>query len=546
MSLPTVFIAYAREDADLGAQIAAALQARGVEVHTDDGIIEPSGENIDAHLTAQIAACDAYVLLLSSATHTSARLIDATNIAYLLWLQQRIRWFLPVRISPLGPHDYARLLYRTEPDPEGVQFLQRFAILGGEDRSPDAIADRLLNALAANYNDSSIQPETEERRRVSDTLPAQEAAPPEEREGGLALGSNVPPPTRIEPATPAAPPAPAQEAPSSPQLFAPPSAPPSPLPLESADAAPLASDVVLQEPEPKMGAYRERAGETTSSPASDTALLNFSAYHPAVLPVGEWQTLLVYTHVAAALAQVQADAATFTELGSQPTTATGTATRRVRQGVELLVEPHVQGVTFSPPSDSFIWRGNWHRSLFRMQADPSLAGTTQPGWIDIYAEGLVPIARIDLRLPFRAVAARMLSDPPQGMVVTSNVHDRVFISYSHADAEAFSQARELYQQFGIAVYCDENLAAGDDYDASLAAMIDAASIFHLLWSRHSAASVECRKEWQRALHREASERFIKPWYWKKPLVPPPPEFTAHHISFRYQHLKRKWWNPATW
>jgi len=291
-------------------------------------------------------------------------------------------------------------------------------------------------------------------------------------------------------------------------------------------------------PEPR------RRKSTSTDGANDT--LQFSAYHPNSLAVDEWYTLLCYTHIAAALAQVQADVTTFTELGSAPSVATSTASRVVAQGVELTIEPHMDGVTFSPTSASFIWRGEWQRSLFRFNGNAQLAGRSQQGWLDVYADQNIPIARIDLSFPFRAPGLRPHIALPQGLVVTGNIHDNVFISYSHADRVPFEQACEMYKQFGITVMTDQQLEAGDDYEQTLAAMIDGANVFHLLWSPHSARSTECRKEWTRALQREPSERFIKPWFWKQPLITPPPEISAHHISFRYQHLKRKLLNPATW
>jgi hypothetical protein len=48
------------------------------------------------------------------------------------------------------------------------------------------------------------------------------------------------------------------------------------------------------------------------------------------------------------------------------------------------------------------------------------------------------------------------------------------------------------------------------------------------------------------LQREASERFIKPWFWKQPLVKVPDEFAQHRISFRYEPLRRSLWRPSTW
>ena len=257
--------------------------------------------------------------------------------------------------------------------------------------------------------------------------------------------------------------------------------------------------------------------------------------------------MLVYTYLSDALAQIQADAATFTELGSAPTVAKGQASRQVEQGVELTVEPHLEGVTFSPERESFIWRGDWHRSLFRFSGAAALAGGTREGWIDVYAAPMVPVARIDLAIPFHDGQSQQLAaQHPRGMVVTSNLYDAVFISYSHRDGEAFRQACDEYKRFGVTVYTDQNLPAGAQYESDLARMIAESNIFHLLWSSHSAGSLECRKEWQAALQREASERFIKPWFWKQPIVKVPDEFVQHRISFKFEPLRRSLWRPSTW
>jgi hypothetical protein len=262
--------------------------------------------------------------------------------------------------------------------------------------------------------------------------------------------------------------------------------------------------------------------------------------------VAEWNTLLVYAAAGDAMAAVAADAATFTELGSAPRTSTGHSARVVAQGAELTIEPHLEGVSFSPPTDTFIWRGGWHRSLFRFQAAAALAGSERDGWVDIYAGPMVPIARIDLAFTFTLPRAALGPHPPAGRTVTSNPHDTVFISYSHRDREPFRQACEEYARFGITVHTDEHLAAGADYERELGQMIAGARVFHLLWSPTAAGSVECKKEWMAALLREPTERFIKPWYWRQPLAAPPPELAQHHISFRFQRLRRKLWKPETW
>ncbi|MGZ3664027.1 MAG: hypothetical protein ACXVDA_05990, partial [Ktedonobacterales bacterium] len=48
--------------------------------------------------------------------------------------------------------------------------------------------------------------------------------------------------------------------------------------------------------------------EATRTAAPSTSTLQFSAYHSNTLAVESWNTLLVYTYIAEALAQIQADA----------------------------------------------------------------------------------------------------------------------------------------------------------------------------------------------------------------------------------------------
>jgi TIR domain-containing protein len=346
---------------------------------------------------------------------------------------------------------------------------------------------------------------------------------------------------------PSAAPAPPAAPPASP-LDVPPAAPPLPPdPGWVSRGAPGGAPPAPASAPPPAPRAEPGAPPTTPAAPRSTGTLQFSAYHPNTVAVETWHTLLIYTYVAEALGQIQADATTFTELGSAPTVAQGQSARAVARGVELTIEPHMEGVTFSPASDAFVWREDWHRSLFRFSGAGTLAGREQRGWIDIYAGPMVPIARIDVTFPFHdARPQHSAASAPRGLIVTSNIYDAVFISYSHRDGEAFRQACEEYRRFGITTYTDEQLEAGAQYERELSNMIAEAKIFHLLWSPNSAGSFECRKEWLSALRREPSERFIKPWYWKKPLAPLPDEFVQHRISFKYEPLKRSLWKPQTW
>ncbi len=325
------------------------------------------------------------------------------------------------------------------------------------------------------------------------------------------------------------------------------SAPPPPQDATSAQLAPASGEDQRAREMREIAEDERWARATTAAAPPFARTLQFTAYHPNTVAVETWNTLLVYTYVTEALADIQADAGTFPELGNAPTVAKGQSSRVVARDVELTVEAHMEGVTFTPAKETFTLRENWKRSLFRFSGEATLAGREQRGWIDIYAGPMVPIARIDIAFSFRKGGTQQLAtSPPRGMIVTSNIYDVAFISYCHRDREAFRQACEEYHRFGIAIYTDEQLEAGANYEVELARMIAEANIFHLLWSHGSARSIECQKEWLSALQREPTERFIKPWYWKQPLPPLPEEFSQHRISFKYEPLKRRLLRPATW
>ncbi|HEX5547614.1 MAG TPA: toll/interleukin-1 receptor domain-containing protein, partial [Ktedonobacterales bacterium] len=348
---------------------------------------------------------------------------------------------------------------------------------------------------------------------------------------------SAPPPPAPEPV-----PAPAPEQPAAQPPAAPPP-PPAPGGVPSPSAPPVGA-VGGEVDAPIIVPPRRSGDRAPQAQAMET--LQFTAYHPNEAPVETPQTLLVYAHLGQQLQQVQRDAGTFTELGSAPATAQGAAQRKIPRNIEITVEPHVEGVTFSPAQDSFIWHGEWHRSLFRYTGASALAGTAQRGQIDIYAERISPICTIEVTFSFHTGVPSTALVVPHGINVTANVFDRVFISYSHGDQEAMRQARETYEKLGITAYHDDLLKAGENYEQRLAEMIRAANIFHLLWSEAAARSPEVRKEWVLALSANNAEQFIRPWYWQRPFVAPPPELQARKISFRYEHLRRRLFNPATW
>ncbi|MBI3913587.1 MAG: toll/interleukin-1 receptor domain-containing protein [Chloroflexi bacterium] len=76
------------------------------------------------------------------------------------------------------------------------------------------------------------------------------------------------------------------------------------------------------------------------------------------------------------------------------------------------------------------------------------------------------------------------------------------------------------------------LRSGEHWDARLLQLIDQADIFQLFWSRFSAQSPAVKKEWEHALTLKGKDdAFIRPVYWREPIVPPPQPL--QHINFAY-------------
>lgn len=532
-----IFLSHSSADRDFANALAHLLRNSGMDVWYDDGNM--ASGNLMKSITQELSSSKAFVIILSKAALSSEWVRQEARWAVELAVQDPTRIIVPVMVSPVEPTDLTA--------GNGWLFLRGFQSVTVADHDPYAQADAVGRALQLQGILPYIPPSTPEPATDDEPVSRSEAAPP-------------PPPATEAPAEeaptsvwpylederalpPDAAPVPYPEQPSA----QPPSAPPPSAPPPSAPPPPAPG--AAPQPSPHLdqvggaASDRQRGADTRHRPVET---LQFSAYHPNEAPVEAWQTLLVYAHLPAHLRQVQADAGTFTELGSAPTVAQGQALRKIPRNVEITIEPHVEGVTFSPAQDSFIWRGEWHRSLFRYSGAKELAGTTRKGWIDIYAERVSPICTIEVVFSFHSGVPSTSLSVLRGVAVTSNTFDTVFISYSHRDREPMQQALETYRKMNIAVYNDNQLEAGDNYEQRLSGMIRSANVFHLLWSDASAQSAEVRKEWALALECQKGEKFIRPWYWQQPIVPPPPELRARKISFRYEHLRRKLLRPSTW
>src|SRR6266567_6260392 len=322
----------------------------------------------------------------------------------------------------------------------------------------------------------------------------------------------------------------------------------SPPPTPPAPQQPYAPSPALQSPPqyrapsanyPLSRQAPTRRRRSATPPPSSSILpeqLQFTAFHPKVVVTGIWHTLLVYAHIESALWSVRADAARFrAEMGPIPGEISTQAKIPLLRGTEITIVLTCQGVIFGPERVSFKWAEDWHPTAFRFQADKTLAGSAENGEISVYA-GPVLIATLKIAFLFEEQSPYPASPSFAGKnnttEVSARLYKQIFTSYSHADTPVVLAFRSVYKALGFQVLIDiDTLRSGQNWNTTLMKLIDDSDIFQLFWSPRSARSQYVRQEWEYALRYYKGEGFIRPVYWKEPLVPPPPELSMLHFAY---------------
>jgi hypothetical protein len=268
--------------------------------------------------------------------------------------------------------------------------------------------------------------------------------------------------------------------------------------------------------------------------------VQFTAYFPKEAAVETWYTLLVYAHVEAALARVQADAARFKdEMGGAPRETHSASAAKLARGTEIAVVPTCDGITFNPERITLKWIEDLHRAEFRFSASKDLAGAAANLTITVYVGPLI-VSTLKGGLLFDEAGGAAAADTAANSAANTSAvsadlykEEQIFVSYSHDDTPVVLACRDAYRALGYTVLIDiDTLRAGEKWHDDLRRMIDRADIFQLFWSTHSAKSKFCQQEWEYALQRgRSNEGFIRPVYWEKPLVPPPDELAELHFAF---------------
>jgi hypothetical protein len=270
----------------------------------------------------------------------------------------------------------------------------------------------------------------------------------------------------------------------------------------------------------------------------------FTAFLPRHAAVERWHSLLVYAHTPAMSDQIRADARRFApELGDTPRQVSAAESAALARGTRLTFTPYAPDVLFNPESITLAWWEDLHRLEFRFKAAAALRDQAVNLTITVSADPLV-IATLRGGIVFEAPESAYASNPFENEPITTAPYraEEIFVSYSHRDSDVVEACRNAYRALGYKVLMDiDELRSGELWNARLKDFIERATIFQLFWSENAAKSEFCRQEWQHALgvaRRRGSDGagFIRPVYWRKPLVTPPQELS--HLHFAYVPLPR--------
>jgi pSer/pThr/pTyr-binding forkhead associated (FHA) protein len=316
--------------------------------------------------------------------------------------------------------------------------------------------------------------------------------------------------------------------PTAPAVQAPPVYQPS-YPAYVPPYAPSAPQGVSRSSPPKRARPRNLAQEH----------LQFTAFHPRIVPVETWNTLLVYTYIESALQAIRADAARFKDkLGLHPGEVGAWASRPLSRGIQITVVPTFRGVIFNPESITFSWEKDWHPTIFSFNAHRSWAGAVGNGEVTIFTGPLILASlKISLRLEEQAFHSPVRYHYNQEEASVSP-YRKIFASYSHDDTPIVLAIRKAAEVIGDESLMDSaNLRSGQNWNPSILRLIDHSDIFQLFWSNRSANSIYVRQECEYALQHNKYDGFIRPVYWEKPMRPPPHELS--HLHFAYYELSQK-------
>lgn len=314
---------------------------------------------------------------------------------------------------------------------------------------------------------------------------------------------------------------------------------PEPIPLQPSPVEASIPETPAESPIPESPIAEASVAETPP-----IAEARFTAFMPRHAAVERWHSLLVYAHLPEMLDQIRADAKRFApELGDSPRQVSAAQSSALARGTRLTFTPYAENVQFNPESVTIAWWEDVHRLEFRFRAAAALRDQAANLTITVSVDPLI-IATLRGGIVFEAPESAYAANPHENEPITTTPYraEEIFVSYSHRDSAVVEACRNAYRALGYKVLMDiDELRSGEVWDERLRQFIERATIFQLFWSENSAKSEFCRQEWQHALAiaRQRGSNgagYIRPVYWRKPLVTPPAEL--NHLHFAYVPLPR--------
>jgi CheY-like chemotaxis protein len=256
--------------------------------------------------------------------------------------------------------------------------------------------------------------------------------------------------------------------------------------------------------------------------------VSFTAFYPREGQIDEWHSLLVYIHLVSALEEVHRDVKRFRDQLPSPREISSSQSASLVRGTDITIIPSCEGITFNPPQITIKWMEDYHGAYFRFRAENSLSNDAAKGYITFFV-GPVIVGMLKFAMFFNDKTNASLLN--QEAFATMYHSDKIFVSYSHKDSDIVLAFKKVHEATGYDVLIDiDNLRSGQEWNPELMRLIDRADIFQLFWSENSKKSKYCKQEWEHALNR-ATEGFIRPVYWHKPIPNPPKELSKYHFEY---------------
>lgn len=268
----------------------------------------------------------------------------------------------------------------------------------------------------------------------------------------------------------------------------------------------------------------------------------FTVYQPKVVVPGRWYKLLAYAHLAERRPEATPDAPDpIQEVEREATQILGRQIAdQIKSAVpsnfpipregELVFAPNVEGISFNPPAQGFMWMRDVHGVEFEMTAAQDYDGQQLKGSLTIFLGRLI---LADIPLIIKVDSKHPPNEPASFEPLSVRPYRKIFPSYSSRDSKIVEEFERFAEAMGDRYLRDvRTLRSGEEWDRRLRELIEEAEVFQLFWSSNSMRSQFVRQEWEHALTLNRPN-FIRPTFWEEPMPRddelPPGELLSLHF-----------------